>query len=276
MLPLLRSGQTILLMPGNYGSLVLRQILAQANGPDVTFVDASTVPWATRIVERENIAIYGIKRLVPMGVYPSTRASHTLDTLATIFPTPILPLSNVIEAGLENINFGGHPLLTLLSIGLLENYGGNFRFYRDCTSPSVARVAKQIDAERLAVGRALGITLQSELSMLNLLYATQFDTVESFNRESGIHAKLEKSPDSAASRYITEDVPYLMTPCMELAKLAGVPTPLIRSCVELAGAMNETDYVKSGRNLQAMGLGQDHDTAMTKYQEFFQPQGVLQ
>lgn len=255
MLPHLRRGQTVLLLPGNYGSLVLHRMLQDAGGPDITFIDASTVPWATRIVERENIAIFGIKQMVPMGVYPAIETNQALARLAPLFPTPILPLSSVIEAALENINFGGHPLLTLLNIGLLENGNGDFNFYRDCTSPSVARVAECIDKERLAVGEALGLSLRTERDMLNLLYGTSFDTVSDFNRQSTTHAKIDKSPSSASSRYITEDVPYLMTPCLELGRSKGVETPLIRACIELAGAMNGTDYLVSGRNLSAMGLG---------------------
>ena len=255
MLPYLRRGQTVLLLPGNYGSLVLHRMLQDAGGPDITFIDASTVPWATRIVERENIAIFGIKQMVPMGVYPAIKTDQTIARLAPLFPTPILPLSSVIEAALENINFGGHPLLTMLNIGLLENGNGDFNFYKDCTSPSVARVAECIDKERLAVGEALGLSLRTERDMLNLLYGTTFDTVSDFNRQSTTHAKIDKSPNSASSRYITEDVPYLMTPCLELGRSKGVETPLIRACIELAGAMNGTDYLVSGRNLSAMGLG---------------------
>lgn len=255
MLPHLRDGQIVVLMPGNYGSLVLHRLLREAGGPQVTFVDASTVPWATRIVDNATVAIYGIKRTVPMGVYPTRATQATLAAVAQVFPTPILALGNVVEAGLENINFGGHPLLTLLSIGLLENYPGDFNFYRDCTSPSVARVAQHIDEERLAVGRALGLELRSELSMLNLLYGTSFESVEAFNRQSATHAKISQAPGDASTRYITEDVPFLMTPCLALGELAGVPTPLIRSCIELAGAMNDANYVRDGRNLVAMGLG---------------------
>lgn len=255
MMPHLRYGQTILLLPGNYGSLVLNRMLQEAGGPNITFVDASTVPWATRIIERESIAIYGIKQMVPMGVYPAEKTQHALAQLAPLFPTPILPLSSVIEAALENINFGGHPLLTMLSIGLLENGNGEFNFYKDCTSPSVARVAECIDKERLAVGQALGLSLRTERDMLNLLYGTSFDTVSDFNRQSATHAKIDKSPSSASSRYITEDVPFLMTPCLELGRSKGIETPLIRACIELAGAMNATDYLVSGRNLSAMGLG---------------------
>lgn len=274
MQPHLRDGQILLLMPGNYGSLALTKILKESQGPQIRFADASTVPWATRIVDRNTIAIYGIKRIVPMGVFPTEETKETLDEIAGIFPTPILPLSNVIEAGLENINFGGHPALTLLNIGILENFNGKFNFYHDCTSPSVALVAEKIDAERMAVGRALGISLRTEVDMLNLLYDTTFSSAAEFNRQSSTHAKIDKSPNSASSRYLTEDVPFLMAPCVELATLVDVQTPLIRACIELAGAMNSTNYIESGRNLMALGLGSDHSTAKLKFTEYFQHTGA--
>ena len=126
----------------------------------------------------------------------------------------------------------------------------------------------------MAVGRALGFPLRTEVDMLNLLYDTTFPTVAEFNRQSATHAKIDKSPNSASSRYLTEDVPFLMAPCVELATLVGVDTPLIRSCIALAGAMNSTDYIESGRNLKVLGLGSDHSAAKLKFQEYFQHTGA--
>ena len=48
MLPSLRSGQLIYLLPGNYGSLEMARIAIEAGYGhlDLTFIDAATIPWA--------------------------------------------------------------------------------------------------------------------------------------------------------------------------------------------------------------------------------------
>ncbi|MFC3530976.1 NAD/NADP octopine/nopaline dehydrogenase family protein [Vogesella facilis] len=256
LLPHLRSGQLICLMPGNYGSLVLRRLQREHGyaALDLTFVDCISIPWATRIVAPAQLAIFGVKRHLPAAALPAGRTRAALARLQPLLPLPLTPLGNVLEAGLENINFGGHPLLTICSMGLLENSGGRFSFYRDCCSPGVARAAEQLDAERLQVGAALGLRLRSELAAMNDLYGTQFDSVLALNRQSDTHSKLHSAPEGPQSRYISEDVPYLLVPCHELARLCGLATPILDACLNLAGAFNQTDYRRHGRTLASMGL----------------------
>lgn len=256
MLPHLKDGQIIVLMPGNYGSLVLNKIKNEQGygNLDITFVDAISIPWATRIVEPAKIAILGIKEFLPIATFPSDRIDAVIDKLSPFMPLPLTSLENVLCAGLENINFGGHPLLTTLNIGLLENFSGNFNYYKDCCSVSTAKAAAVMDKERLAVGNALGLNLQSELNAMNALYAMNCNSVYEINRTSETHGKLNSAPDSAQSRYITEDAAYLLVPCFELGKLAGVETPIVSSCLHINSAYNDTDYFIHGRTLEKMGL----------------------
>ena len=256
MLPHLRDGQIIMLMPGNYGSLVLNRIKhEQGYGHlDITFVDAISIPWATRIVGPAQLAILGMKAFLPVAAFPANRTQQAIDALQPVMPLPLTPLSNVIEAGLENINFGGHPLLTTLNMGLLENFDGQFNYYKDCCSISTARAAAVMESERLAVGSALGLTLKQELEAMNALYEMDCTSVYEVNRTSETHGKLNSAPNSAGNRYITEDAAYLLVPCYEMAQLAGLETPMITSCLHIDNAYNDTDYFRTGRTLKKMGL----------------------
>lgn len=256
MLPYLRSGQVIVLMPGNYGSLVLNDLKNQRGygDLDLTFADAISLPWATRIVGDAQVAIFGTKNSLPIATLPASRTTDIVERLQSFFPLPLTELSNVIAAGMENINFGGHPLLTILNIGLLENAEQQINYYRDCCSPAVARAGEQLDSERLSVGRALSLTLRSELESMNLLYGMNAESVYEFNRTSEVHGSIQSAPLDSKARYITEDIPYLMVPCYELAELCGIDTPILRSLITLAGAMNEENYFETGRTLRRMGL----------------------
>ncbi|MDG2669582.1 NAD/NADP octopine/nopaline dehydrogenase family protein [Vibrio parahaemolyticus] len=256
MLPHLRDGQIIMLMPGNYGSLVLNRIKNEQgyHDLDLTFVDAISIPWATRIVGPAQIAILGMKEFLPVASFPAERVDATIAALQPVMPLPLKPLRNVIEAGLENINFGGHPLLTTLNMGLLENFNGNFNYYKDCCSVSTAKAAAAMEAERLKVGRALGLELTPELKAMNSLYDMDCQSVYEVNRTSETHGKLNSAPDSASNRYITEDAAYLLVPCYEFAQLLGIDTPIITSCLHIDNAYNETNYFEKGRTLKLMGL----------------------
>ncbi len=98
------------------------------------------------------------------------------------FPIEVRALKNVIEAGLENINFGGHPLITTLNIGLLENFKGQFNYYSDCVSPSTDRASEKMERERLNVGTHWGFRLRPELEMMNALYNSDAKSVYEFNK----------------------------------------------------------------------------------------------
>lgn len=265
MIPYLKDGQTILLMPGNYGSLVLSKMLRESDKKDVkvNFADAISIPWACRIVTPGVITIMGIKKFLPLSIMANTEDKALIEKkLAEVLPIPVEVLENPITAGLENINFGGHPLLTTLNMGLLENFNGNFNYYRDCCSPATSRAAAKMDKERLSVGQALGLSLRTELDAMNALYGTEYETVYAFNRDSTTHGKINNSPNSSSSRYITEDVAYLLVPCYELAKLSGIDVPVVESCIKIASAYNDVDYFKEGRTLEKMGF------ANVKHDEF--------
>lgn len=256
MLPYLKSNQTIVLMPGNYGSLALNQLKIELGYQDLNlnFVDAISIPWATRITGNAEIAILGMKSFLPIAALPASKTEEILALLQPIFPLKLTALENVIAAGLENINFGGHPLMTTLNIGLLENFPGKFNYYTDCCSPATAKACESMDKERLAVGEAMGLALKSELEAMNELYEMDAKSVYELNKTSQTHGSVNGAPDSSTNRYITEDVPYLLVPCVEFAKLLGVKTPIAISVLHLTNAFNEADYFNSGRTLEKMGL----------------------
>ncbi len=255
-LPHLSSQQEIILMPGNYGGLVLNHLAKQKRPElDLTFVDAISIPWATRIEDEATITIMGLKDFLPLSIFPKRKATDEfISRITELMPIPIEVLDNPITAGLENINFGGHPLLTVLNMGLLENFNGEFAYYRDCCSPATANACAVMDKERLAVGESLGLNLRTELEAMNALYSSDYESVYDFNRESSTHVKINQAPASSGSRYVTEDVPYLLVPCYELAKLSGIKVPMVTSCIHIASAYNDEDYFSSGRTLEKMGL----------------------
>jgi opine dehydrogenase len=74
-------------------------------------------------------------------------------------------------------------------------------------------------------------------------------TVEQFAATSS------KGPFSMQDRYVTEDIPMGASLSVSLARKAGVSTPTYDAMIHLASTVNETDFFRSGRTLENLGLG---------------------
>lgn len=256
-LPFLREEHLLLTMPGNFAALVLKKKLEESEraGLSLTFADSISIPWATRLNGPATVDIMGLKEFLPVSLYPKEkRTKENEERIREILPIPPEFLRSPLEAGLENINFGGHPLMTTVNIGLLENFPGHFTYYADCCSPATARAADRMDKERLAVGKAYGYQLRTELEAMNALYASHAKSVYEFNRGSVTHGKVKSAPSKSTDRYISEDVPYLLVPIAELAHAAGQHPVIMESVIHLAEAYNDADYFAEGRTLEKMGL----------------------
>ena len=112
-----------------------------------------------------------------------------------------------------------------------------------------------MDEERLAIGKALGLDLMSTMDQLMMYYG---------RNESSTYYEYVNSAESpykdivghhVRSRYITEDVPGLHTPAIELARLAGVEAPIAGLCVQLSSMLHGVDYSSEGTTLEKLGLG---------------------
>ncbi|MDO5746859.1 MAG: NAD/NADP octopine/nopaline dehydrogenase family protein [Actinomycetaceae bacterium] len=258
MLPYLTNSHKLIIMPGNYGGLALNRMKNESGKADldITFIDAISIPWACRLVDPGVITIMGIKAMLPLSIFPKA-TDQVKDILSSLMPIPVEFLRDPLEAGLENINFGGHPLLTTLNMGILENFEGNFNYYRDACSPATARAAAKMDEERLRVGKAWGYDLRTELDAMNTLYESDYASVYEFNRASTTHVKIDSAPASSKARYITEDVPYLLVPCYSLATAKGIKVPIVESCIHIASAYNDENYFETGRTIEKMGISPD-------------------
>ena len=256
-LPYLRLEHLLLIMPGNFASLVLYRKLQESEraGLPMAFADSISIPWATRLNGPATVDIMGLKQFLPVSLFPKEKRTREYEErIRDILPIPPEFLSSPLQAGLENINFGGHPLMTVVNIGLLENFPGSYTYYADCCSPATARATAKMDRERMAVGEAYGYHLRTELEAMNALYASDAKSVYEFNRGSVTHGKVKSAPSSSKDRYISEDVPYLLVPICCLAHRAGLRPVIMESVIHLAEAYNDKDYFAEGRTLEKMGL----------------------
>ncbi len=163
----------------------------------------------------------------------------------------------MIEAALSNINAVFHPPGMIMNAGWIEHTNGGFLFYKEGITHSIGLVTAAVDAERVAIAKALGVPY---VTFLDAFYSANLTTKEARDsgdiaracRESAPNATL-KSPPSLDHRYVHEDVGYGLVPMAALGKVAGVPTPTIDALIHLAGLSLGIDYAKTALRSTSWG-----------------------
>jgi opine dehydrogenase len=158
-----------------------------------------------------------------------------------------------MKTSLNNIGSIFHPAVTVLNAGRIESTNGDFEYYTEGITPSVAMILEKMDRERVNVAEALGFQAMTAREWLYMAYdaagRTLYEAMRNNRGYDGIMA-----PKTVMTRYITEDVPMSLVPIASLGKLCGVPTPIIDSIIMLSSILHNTDYWECGRTADRMGL----------------------
>jgi opine dehydrogenase len=263
--PHLKDDQVIVLNPGRTGgALEFRQVLRQKDCTARVYVaEAETLIYASRSDGPALARIFGIKESVPVAALPATDTPHVLDILHEAYPQ-FIDGHSVLHTGLNNMGAIFHPALTLLNAGRIESTGGEFQFYIDGVTPSVARVLEVLDRERVTVAAAVGIRARTAQEWLKMAYdASGADLHEAIHNQPGYYGI--QAPPTLNHRYITEDVPMSLVPIASFAERYGVSVRGIDSIIRLACIIHKTDYYRRGRTVQRLGLGDFSVSELTQY-----------
>ncbi|NQT49023.1 MAG: NAD/NADP octopine/nopaline dehydrogenase family protein [Chloroflexi bacterium] len=262
-MPHLRDGQTMAILPGNFGSLIFKKMMKEAGvNKHITFVETTTIPYAVRIVGPGQVYIEGKKVALSAASLPASGTNSALDSLKDVLLLKIDPLENVLAAGLSNPNMIMHVATAALGMGPMESREGRIQFYAEGCSPSVAKVLEREDEERMAVGEAYGLNLMTFVEMVNSFYGLNMKSIRDFAENTPVHNRMPNdSPKSPRERYIHEDCPCGLVPVHGFGKLAGIPCPVIESIITICNVYNDTDYFEGGITLEKLGLA-----GMTKEQ----------
>ena len=265
MAPHLQDGQIVILHPGRTcGAIEFDAVLRQANCQvQITLAEAETFIYASRSDGPAQARIFRIKEAVPLAAMPSIRTNEVLDTIKPVFPQYIDGV-NVLHTGLNNMGAIFHPALTLLNAGRIESTHGDFQFYIDGVTPSVARVLEVLDRERVTVASAVGIRARTAIEWLALAYnVTGQDLDEAIHNQPGYYGI--KAPNTLNHRYIFEDVPMSLVPIASLGERYGVSVNGMNSIIRLGCIVHRTDYWRRGRTVDKLGIKDLSVSELTEY-----------
>ncbi len=261
--PHLRPGHVLTLLPGNLGSLAFANAIAARGVSGVIVCESDTAPYVCRKTASSEATIWGKVSGLGIGVHPKSQTSEVMPELARLFPGATAH-DHVLAAGLSAMNPVVLPPGVLLNAGRIEHSRGEFYFYDEGVTPAVARVIEALDAERLAIGRAFGLDL---LPVDKAFHAAGFgpdgDLWSVINGSRMLTAL--RAPGSLDTRWLTEDVPYGLMTWSALASIVGIATPVIDSLVTLTSALTGVDFAQRARSLADLGVDASDPAALMTY-----------
>ena len=265
--PFLRDDHIVILNPGRTGgTLEFRHTLAQENcTTNPIIAEAETFIFAARSEGPSQARIFRIKEAVPLAALPATRTAEVLEAIRPVFPQ-FIDGKNVLQTGLNNMGAIFHPALALLNAGWIEATSGDFQFYVDGVTPSVAKVLEVLDRERVTVASAIGLKARNGLEWLELAYnATGDNLYEAMHNQTGYYGI--KAPGTLNHRYITEEIPMSLVPIASFGSTYGVSVNGINSIINLACFIHGTDYRRKGRTVEKLGIKEMSVGELVKFVE---------
>jgi opine dehydrogenase len=255
----LTDGQRILLNPGHTGgSLHFANLLRSLGGKsEVRLCETVTLTYICRMPEPGRVQIYRRTTNLRCAAFPGKFTGELVGEVRVVFPH-IIAAENVLETGFSNINAIMHPAGMLGNAGWIEKTGGDFLYYREGITPTIAAWIEEVDEERLEIVNRLGLKPHR---FIDIFYQAGLTSVDARASGSVYRAITEsepnrtiKSPPTLDHRYIKEDVGYGLVPMAEIGRLMEVNTPVIDALITLASVATGTDYRSEGLTLEKMGL----------------------
>lgn len=253
--PHLEDGQTIVILPGNFGSVLFARRLREGGvSKNIKIAETTAFPYASRRIIGE--AKVHISQFLPLHIaaFPARDTMTVLNDVKELYPTLFHPAKNVLEVALSNPNYFHLPIC-IMNTAQIEKSPGEFYPYSQGASPSVLKIIEAVWRERGAVLKRLGLT-----ELFPFEWHKEF-----FDNLTSAQAAIT-GPTSMQHRMITEDCPYGLVPVASVGKMIGVPTPVTRALITLASEINGTDYFAEGRNVEHLSIS---GLSIDQLNEFF-------
>jgi opine dehydrogenase len=260
LVPHLKPGHILALLPGNLGALAVANALRESGKGGVIVAESDTAPYVCRKSGPDRAVIWGTVTGLGIGVEPASQTEEAMPVLRALFPGAIA-YGSALEAGLSALNPVVHPPGVLMNAGRIERSRGAFWFYEEGVTPAVVNVIEAVDRERLALGAALGLTLTPVAEAFHRAgFGPAGDLWAVINGSQMLTAL--RAPGQIDTRWLTEDIPYGLATWASLGDRLGVETPTIDALVTLASATLGRDFRSEARGLDVIGLGRIDASAL--------------
>lgn len=247
----IKPGQTIFILPGTFGSLILWNEFKKAGKENgVVIAETNTLPYATRLLGPGESLVMSRFNPLKVGVIPAEKTDETIEKLSEYFDG-LEAVKSIIACGLSSLNPVIHVPGCILNAGRIEYAKGDFYFYTEGFTDVVVRATLEIDDERRAILNKFGY--ESDIVARGIGGEVISDNLSEVISGNENFAKI-KGPDSTKNRYYSEDIPFGIATWAKIAKHIDVETKMMDSMVTIGSSILEYDAWAKGPSLDNLGI----------------------
>lgn len=233
------------------GAIYLVQLLAERG------VVAPITAWGTTICtgRRQSgteVKVNTVRSRVDLCTVPEDHSTEALALCRELFGDRFQPREGLLAISLSNLNPQNHMGIALGNITRMER--GETWSQGQNVTPKVGRLLEELDRERLEIARALGLEVKTIFEHFHLSFHVPVASISEMNQEMHAQGNGGTGPDTADSRYVTEDVPYGLVLTAALGRLAGHHAPLHEAGIRIFSAMYGRDFEAENEILAALDL----------------------
>ncbi|MBT9587975.1 NAD/NADP octopine/nopaline dehydrogenase family protein [bacterium] len=250
--PFLHGGHTLILFSSKLcGSLEVERCLLEAGKPEVAVIETDAL-FACRVQSDHSVWVRGFKGW-NLFCSPRPFQTHTHRALIQRFFPQLEPAQNLLHRGLTDFGALAHALTVLVNVNSVDR-GDPFLFYYQGFTENTVVLLEQLEREFQNLAGAYGCSLLSASQLLNRYYQCETGSLLQAMR-SVPNYRHSQAPTTLSTRYLSEDVSCSLVPAQQLARLAGLESPMLDSIVAMASVLHGIDYRRQGRTLEKLGWG---------------------
>ncbi|GGF68314.1 opine dehydrogenase [Azorhizobium oxalatiphilum] len=251
--PLLRPGVPFIIGAAHSMGAVALSALLAARDISLPIISWNTTVATAHKTDATSVDIRTVRPRIEAAVMPARDRAAALDLCHELTGALIEPRGDALAiALLSNSNPVFHVPVCLLNISRIEHRESWAPYGQ--TTEAVGRLMEALDAERIAVAQAYGSTIHSLNEHFHRSFRTPLGPMAQMNATLFASGRGPKGPRSVDHRYISQDLSYGLVFAAEVARLAGVATPVHDATITLAGASIGRDYKAENTLLEALKL----------------------